>query len=152
MDWLEPPWQFFHPPPERPFELQVVRYQVGVARRPILDPPGFVEKPTIRFHLARPIPPGLFLAIRSSGSAETTQVSPEDLEQHPYVDFTNAPLIRRILATYNDLLERWRRQIPFPDLMEAERLLPERPGAITLRLTRHGLRIETRYDVEVVEA
>jgi hypothetical protein len=151
MDWLDPPYQFFHPQPERSFELQVVRYEVGVARRPILDPPGFVDKPTIRFHLAKPIPPGLFLAIRSSGSAETAQVSPEALEARPYVDFTNAPLIQRILAIYDDLIARVRRQVPFPDLKQMERLSPKSSEAITLRLTRHGLRIDTRYDVEVVE-
>lgn len=150
MDWLEAPYQFFHPQPELPFELAVVRYEVGLAQRPIVDPPGFVNKPTIRFHLAKPIPPGLFLAIRTGGSAETERISPEELDQRPYLDFTNKVLIQKVLRLYDDLIERSERQIPFPLPALQYKLAPSRPEALTLRLTRHGLRIDTIYDVEAV--
>lgn len=151
MDWLESPWQFFHPRPDSPFELRVVRYEVGVAQRPIVDPPGYVNKPTIRFHLAQPIPPGLFLAIKTGGSAETAQVSREELEARPYLDFTNKILIRKVLSIYNDLIEETARQVPFPNPNRMRQLVPSRPEPLTLRLTRHGLRLDTIYDVEVVE-
>ena len=152
MDWLDPPFQFFHPQPESPFELQVVRFEVGLAQRPIVDPPGYVQKATIRFHLAKPIPPGLFLAIKTGGSAETERVSRDELEQRPYLDFTNKYLIQRVIAIYDDLVERITQQIPFSDTSRLRQLAPSRPEALTLRLTRHGLRIDTIYDVEVVEA
>jgi hypothetical protein len=151
MDWLDPPFQFFHPRPELPFELPVASYEVGMARRSILDPPYYVDRPTIRFHLAKPIPPGLFLAIKTGGSAETEWISAEELEQRSYLDFTNQILIRKVFAIYDDLIDRVRRQVPFPNLKQMERLSPKSSEALTLRLTRHGLRIDTIYDVEVVE-
>lgn len=128
MDWLEPPFQFFHPHPGEPFDLAVVRYQVGLAQREISEPPGSKVLPTIRFHLPGPGGWGLL----------------------PYVDFSNRILIQRVLAIYNELLERWARQIPFPNPIEGERLLPKRPGALRLRLTRNGTGLATVYDVEVV--
>jgi len=150
MDWLDPPYQFFHPQPELPFELQIVRFEVGLARRPIVDPPGYIEKPTIRFHLATPIPPALWLAVRRSGSIETARLTFEELSKRPYVDFTNAYLIQKVLAIYDDLQARAERQIPFPLPALLAKLAPSQPEALTLRLTRHGLRIETTYDVEAV--
>lgn len=150
MDWLDPPYQFLHPQVERPFELQVVRYEVGMAQRPIVDPPGYVQRPTIRFHLAKPIPPGLWLAIKTGGSAETEGVSREELEARPYLDFTNKILIQKVLRLYDELIERSSRQIPFPLPALLRKLAPSRPEPLVLRLTRHGLRIDTIYDVEVV--
>lgn len=150
MDWLEPPYQFFHPQPEVPFDLPVVRYEVGQSQRPIADPPGSVIKPTIRFHLAKPIPPGLFLAVRSSASPDTPAISPQDLEARPYLDFTNKYLINRILAIYNDLIDRTLQQVPFPSSLQLAKTSPSRPEPLVLRLSRHGLRIETTYDVAVV--
>lgn len=152
MDWLESPWHFFHPRPDSPFELRVARWEVGIAQRPIVDPPGYVNKPTIRFHLAKPIPPGLFLAIKTGGSAETGSVSPHQLELYPYLDFTNKILIRKVLSVYNDLIEATSSQVPFPAPERLRQLAPSRPEPLTLRLTRHGLRLDTIYDVEVVEA
>ena len=150
MDWLTEPWQFFHPTLEVPFELQVVRYEVGMARRPINDPPGYVERPTIRFHLATPIPSTLFSIMRRMGSAETAPITPETLRAHPYVECTNQVLAARVFAIYNDLIERTNAQIPFPLPATLKKLSPERPEPLTLRLTRHGLRIDTIYDVEAV--
>jgi len=152
MDYLEAPFHFFHPQPELPFELAVVRYEVGLSQRPIVDPPGFVIKPTIRFHLAKPIPTGLFLAVKTGYSAETDRISPDELDARPYLDFTNSPLIQRILTVYDDLIARSRRQVPFPSLELLEKISPGSEAPLTLRLTRHGLRIDTRYDVEVVES
>jgi len=151
MDWLEPPFHFFHPQPELPFELPVVRYEVGLAQRPIVDPPGFVNKPTIRFHLAKPIPPGLWLAIKGGGSLETDRVSPEELEQRPYLDFTNKILIQRVLAIYDELIDRSLRGLPLPNIPLMAKLAPSSPVPLKLRLTRHGLRIDTVYDVGVVD-
>ncbi|MFQ6672947.1 MAG: hypothetical protein ACE5KY_06575, partial [Candidatus Tectimicrobiota bacterium] len=95
-DYLEPPYQFFHPQPDRPFELPVVRWEVGLATRPIVDPPYAVTRATIRFHLAKPIPPDLFLAVKTYRSAETVPLSPVALEGRPYIDFTNQVLIRKV--------------------------------------------------------
>ena len=152
MDWLEPPFHFFHPQPELPFELPVVRYEVGLAQRPIVDPPGFVNKPTIRFHLAKPIPPGLWLAIKGGGSLETDRVSPEELEQRPYLDFTNKILIQRVLAIYDELLEETKRTLALESIPVLEALSGQRPRPLRLRLIRHGLRIDTIYDVELLGA
>lgn len=150
MDWLEPPFHFFHPQPEVPFELPVIRYQVGLAQRPINDPPGMVQKPTIRFHLAKPIPPGLFLAVKTGFSGETDAVSSDELEARPYLDFTNQMLIRKVLAIYDELIVVSDRGMPFPNVELSKKLSPKRPEALQLRLTRHGLRIDTIYDVDVV--
>jgi hypothetical protein len=150
MERLTTPFHFFHPQPELPFELPVVRYEVGLSQRPIVDPPGFVIKPTIRFHLAKPIPPGLFLAVKTGWSAETDRISPDELEARPYLDFTNSPLIQRVLAIYHELIARTRRQVPFPSLGLLEAISDSSPLPLTLRLTRHGLRIDTRYDVSTV--
>jgi hypothetical protein len=150
MEWLEPPFQFFHPQPEVPFDLPVVRYEVGQAQRPIADPPGSVIKPTIRFHLAKPIPPGLFMAVRTGFSPETDRISPDELEARPYLDFTNQYLINRVLVIYHELIQRSQRTIPFHDVALMDKLLDSQSEALTLRLTRHGLRIDTTYDVEAV--
>lgn len=150
MDWLDPPFHFFHPQPELPFELPVVRYQVGLADRPIVDPPYRVVRPTIRFHLAKPIPPGLFLAVKTGGSAETERIPPDELEQRPYLDFTNQILIRKVLELYNDLVQGPSRSPKVEDIPLLEALSPDRSRPLKLRLTRHGLRIDTIYDVEVV--
>jgi hypothetical protein len=129
MDYLEPPWQFFRIEPEHPIIIPVVRYQVGLAQRPIADPPGWQEVMTIRFHLPGPAGWGL----------------------QPYVDFGNRILVQKVLRLYNERLRRWGRQVPFPNPLEGEQLLPQRPGALRLEMTRHGERIDTWYDVAVVE-
>lgn len=152
MDWLESPCHFFHPRPDSPFELRVARYDVGLAQRPIVDPPGYVNKPTIRFHLAKPIPPGLFLAIKTGGSSETDQVSAQELEDRPYLDFTNKILIRKVLSIYNDLQDALVRGLPTATVDQVEALRPSHPRPVTLRLVRHGLRLDTIYDVDVVES
>lgn len=151
-NWLDPPFHFFHPQPDLPFELPVVRYEVGLAQRPIYDPPYVVQRPTIRFHLAKPLQPGLFLAVKTGGSAETDRISPDELVARPYLDFTNQVLIRKVLAIYDDIIARTLRQVPIPDTIRMRQLSPDRPEPLTLRLTRHGLRIDTIYDVDVVEA
>jgi hypothetical protein len=128
VDWLEPPFQFFHPHPGEPFDLAVVRYQVGLAQREISEPPGSKVLPTIRFHLPGPGGWGLL----------------------PYVDFSNRILIQRVLAIYNDLINRNRRAIPLPDLRLMDKLLDSEPEPLTLRLTRSGTGLATVYGVEVV--
>jgi len=128
MDWLDPPFQFFHPHPGMPFDLPVVRYEVGLAMRPLEEPPYQKVLPTIRFHVPGPVGWGL----------------------QPYIDFSNRILMQRVLATYDDLIDRVRRQVPFSDLGQMERLSPKSSEALTLRLTRHGTGLATIYDVEVV--
>jgi hypothetical protein len=151
MDWLDPPYQFFHPTPEVPFELQVVRYEVGMAQRPINDPPGYVQRATIRFHLATPIPPSIFDVMRRMGSAETVPITPEALRERPYLDFTNQVLARKVFSIYHERIQRVLSEVPFPSTAEMAKLADSRPEPLVLRLTRHGLRIDTIYDVEVVE-
>lgn len=129
MDWLDPPYQFVTIHAELPFTIPVIRYEVGLAMRPISDPPGQRVATTIRFHLPGPAGWGLY----------------------PYVDFSNRILLLRVLAIYQDLIERTSRQIPFPDIDVLRRLIPSSLEPLTLRLTRHGERIDTIYDVEVVE-
>ena len=129
MNWLDPPYQFVTIHPEMPFSIPVVRYEVGLAMRPIFDPPGQRVAITIRFHLPGPAGWGL----------------------QPYVDFSKRILLLRDLAIYNDLIERTSRQIPFPLTERLKQLAPSQPETLTLRLTRHGERIDTIYDVVVVE-
>lgn len=150
MDVLEPPYQFFHPQPEVPFELPVVRWEVGLAQRPITDPPYSVVKPTIRFHLATPLPPDLFLPVRVAGSPETPRITLEELNRRPYLDFTNQVLIRNILSVYGDLVDQPPGEDAVRYLERQEAVSPQRSRPLTLRLTRHGLRIDTIYDVQVV--
>lgn len=150
MDTLEPPYQFFHPQLDRPFDLPVVRYEVGIAQRPIADPPYSVIKLTIRFHLALPLSPDLWLAVRAERNDLTDRLTREELAARPYLDFTNKILMNRVLATYDDLIAR----PPNGDLEGVRKRLeatsPQNPRPLTLRLTRHGLRTDTVYDVEVV--
>lgn len=129
MDWLDPPYQFVTIHPEMPFTIPVVRYEVGLAMRPIFDPPGHRVATTIRFHL-----PG-----------------PAGWRLQPYVDFSNRILLLRVLAIYDDLTEKVLRQIPFSNSERLRQLAPSQPEALTLRLIRHGERIDTIYGVEVVE-
>jgi hypothetical protein len=128
MDWLEPPWQFFRIEPEHPITIPVVRYQVGMAQRPIADPPGVQQLLTIRFHLPGAAGWGL----------------------QPYVDFGNRILIQKVLSVYGDVIAVYRRAVPFRSLELAKKIVPEDPEALVLRLTRHGERIDTWYDVDVV--
>ncbi|MEE8369486.1 MAG: hypothetical protein V3S00_01810 [Dehalococcoidia bacterium] len=152
METLEPPYQFFHPQVNVPFDLPVARWEVGLAQRPISDPPYSIIKPTIRFHLASPFPPGLFLAVRTSGSSETAHVSAAQLEARPYLDFTNQILIKAVLAAYSELLDLPIGEDPQRFLERLEALSPQRSRPLTLRLTRHGLGLDTIYDLEVLEA
>jgi hypothetical protein len=159
VDPLPPPYQFFHPQPEIPFELAVVRFEVGLAQRPINDPPYSIVRPTIRFHLATPVPPALFLAVRTSGSADTGPIDPDVLAARPYLDFTNQLLIKNVLEIYGRLLDKPRpmdlatlsREELVEELVFESRLSPLEPEPVVLRLTRHGLRIDTVYDVRVLE-
>lgn len=112
-----------------PFDMPVVRYEVGLAMRPIEDPPYERVLPTIRFHVPGPVGWGL----------------------QPYIDFSNRLLINRVLAIYKDLAERAHRLPPKETVELAVKLLPTTDVPLTLRLTRHGQRLETTYDVEVLE-
>jgi hypothetical protein len=128
MDWLEPPFQFFHPHPGVPFDIAVVRWEVGLAQRPIDEPPGSRVLTTMRFHLPGPGGWGL----------------------QPYVDFSNRILMQRVFAIYKDLIDRSERQVPFPSTEFLRKIAPSQPDAITLRLTRRGTGLATVYDVEVL--
>lgn len=129
MDWLDPPYQFFHPEPGLPFILPVVRYEVGLAQRPVDDPSGYVVRTTIRFHVPGPVGWGL----------------------RPYVDFTNQGLIQRVLSLYEDMLDRTKRTLTLDSISTLEALSPARPRPLMLRLTRHGRRLDTMYEAEVLE-
>lgn len=150
MDFLDPPLQFFHPQPERTFDLNVTRWEIGLATRPIRDPPFQVTKPTIRFHLARPVPPTLWLAVRTSGSVETARITLQDLERRPYIDFTNSPLIASLLELYHRKLAEVVRSPQDVNAPLALALEPEAEEPLAVRLTRHGLGIDTVYDVELL--
>ena len=128
MDWLEPPYQFFHPHPGMPFDVPVSRWEVGLAQREISEPPYSVIKLTIRFHL--PAAGGWGL--------------------RPYVDFTNQILLQHILHLYRQMIDRRRSQVPFPDSDLLEALDPAEPRPVVLRLRRLGTGINTVYDVDVV--
>ncbi len=129
MDYLEPPYQFFHPHPGVPFDLAVVRFDVGLAQREISEPPGSRVLPTIRFYL-----PG------SGGWG-----------LRPYVDFSNRILMQRVFAIWKDLIDRAERQVPFPSTEWLKRTAPSQPEYVLLRLTRAGTGLATVYDVEVLE-
>lgn len=128
MDWLEPPYQFFHPHPHMPFDVPVTHWEVGLAQRAISDPPYSIIKPTIRFHLAGPGGWGLL----------------------PYVDFTNQILLQRVLLLYRQLMDRSDSQVPFPDVDLLRAIAPSDPRPVVLRLRRLGTGINTVYDVGVV--
>ena len=127
-EWLERPFQFFHPQPEVPFDLPIEGYELGFAKRPVSSPPSVITRRTIRFHLTKPVPAVLFKAARTSASADTPALYPQTLEANPYIDFTNQFLIEEVV-----------------------RLMRRRSRPVTLRLTRHGLAINTIYDVEIVK-
>jgi hypothetical protein len=128
MEWLDPPFQFFHPHPHVPFDLTVMRWEVGLSIRQIDEPPGAKQLTTIRFHL-----PG------SGGWG-----------LRPYVDFTNRILMQRVFAIYKDLIDRSERQVPFPSTALLRKIAPSRSEVIILRLTRLGTGLSTVYDVEVL--
>jgi len=128
VDWLEPPYQFFHPHPGMPFDVPVSRWEVGLAQREISEPPYSVIKLTIRFHL--PAAGGWGL--------------------RPYVDFTNQILLQRILHLYKQLLDRSDAQVPFPDVDLLRAIAVSDPRPVVLRLRRLGTGINTVYDVDVV--
>ena len=150
MDFLSPPFQFFHPQPGVTFDLLVRRWEIGLATRPIRDPPFQVTKPTIRFHLVTPIPPSLWLAVRTSGSVETARVTPQQLADRPYIDFTNAPLMANLLELYDRRLVEVVKGPREVDARLALALHPEAPEPLTIRLRRNGLGIDTLYDLEIV--
>lgn len=127
---LSPPYEFFHPVPGEPFTLRVVRWEVGLAQRPISDWPGMVIKPTIRFHVP----------------------AAERRGRPAYVDFTNRGLIQRVSFIYEQLLEDLRASGRDFDVVRALGVLPEAEEPLTLKLTRHGTGIDTSYEVEVVES
>ncbi len=129
MDWLDPPWQFFHPHPGQPFDLHVMRWEVGLSIRDVNEPPGAKQLTTIRFHLPGPGGWGL----------------------RPYVDFTNRILMNRVFAIYKDLIDRTERQVPFPSTDWLARIAPSSPEVVVLRLTRAGTGLATVYDVELLE-
>ena len=128
MEWLQPPWQYFHPHPGVPFDLAVVRWEVGLSERPIDEPAGYKVLTTIRFQLPGAGGWGL----------------------RPYVDFTNRILMQRVFAIYKDLIDRAERQVPFPSTELLRKIAPSRPETITLRLTRLGTGLATVYDVQVL--
>lgn len=158
MDWLEPPYEYLQVEPDAPLTLRVIRYEVGLSKRPIEEPPGFVSHVTIRFH-----------------------VPPDDkTDGPPYYDFTNLTLIIATVDVYSDLVRRLRderdRLHPVgpgssPEelagtILEFERInaelerinaayraiLPEHEDAfLTFQLTRHGRGRDTRYEVKVLD-
>lgn len=127
MDWLDPPWRFWHPEPGEPFELRVRRFEVGLATREIDQPPHQIVRPTIRFHL----PPG------------------EGPDGGDYVDFTNRGLILRVLAITGEELDR-ARLLPATELVEAaEAWDPGTDRSVVFRMVRHGRGLDTQYEVVV---
>jgi len=152
VDRLSEPYEFLQLEPDTPFDVRVVRYETGLSRRPIDEPPGFRTLATIRFH-----------------------VPPEDKpEGPPYYDFTNLTLIIRVQDTYLALIKK-ADELAHPGertptgrriaeelleenhrLKESNRLLeklsPSSQVPLTLRLIRQGRGRDTRYDVEALDA
>jgi len=149
--WLPQPWQFHHPEPGVPYDLDIVRYQVGLAGREITDPPYHVVRPTIRFHLP----------------------APEMGLELPYVDYTNGGLITRFLATWQDLSDladenRPAATVPTGNLLQdlqtseayvgaqnlrvelLHALIKSNDRPLTLQLTRFGGGRDTEYKVTVL--
>jgi len=127
MEWLDPPWRFWHPEPGEPFELRVRRFEVGLAEREVDDPPRRIVRPTIRFHL----PPG------------------EGPDGGDYVDFTNRGLILRMVEIRREELRR-APALPLAELeaaVEAWDFATERP--VILRMVRLGRGLDTQYEVKV---
>jgi hypothetical protein len=112
-----------------PFELRVMRWEVGLSIREVNEPPGAKQLTTIRLYLPGPGGWGL----------------------KPYVDFTNRILMQNVFAIWKHLIDRSERQVPFPSTELLRKIAPSRPEAITLRLTRLGTGLATVYDVEVLE-
>ncbi len=129
MEWLDPPYQFFHPEPGLPFILRVVRYEVGQAMREVDDPPRTIVRTTIRFHLPGPGGWGL----------------------RPYVDFTNRGLMLRVVDIYNELIDRWLRRPEQEGVKVLEATSPVRGRPLPLELTRRGRGLDTMYEVKVLE-
>jgi hypothetical protein len=152
VDRLSEPYEFLRLESDVPFDVRVVRWEVGLSRRPIDERPGFRTLETIRLHLP-----------------------PEDKPQGPpYYDFTNLTLMIRVQDIYaglikkadelaspgkltradqptrGELLEQIRR------LEESKRLLekiaPSTDVPLTLRLVRHGSGRDTRYDAQALDA
>ncbi len=158
MSWLDPPYEHLNVDRVTPVALRVIRWERGLSKRPIDDPPGFRSLLTIRFH-----------------------VPPEDKPDGPsYYDFTNLTLIIRFDDILTKLLNRARLELRgsrrlallsaiLPGFARMARRKDERIGrllavfdrsstatlpvkeAITLRLTRRGRGRDTRYDAKVVK-
>jgi len=150
MEWLEPPYEYLQVEPDAPLTLRVIRWQKGLSKRPIEDPPGFASHLTTRFY-----------------------VPPEDKPDGPtYHDFTNLTLIIRFEDILLQLLGQAGRDLKGPVLPGLASVIRSRHDriarliaafdpastvalpvkeAITLRLTRRGLGRDTRYDVEVLQ-
>jgi len=149
---LSEPYEFLRLEPDVPFDVRVVRWETGLSRRPIDQPPGFRTLETIRFHLP-----------------------PEDKPQGPpYHDLTNLTLIIRVQDIYASLIKRAddlarpRRLTPMDHLTvqalseenrrlkEINSLLkkisPSTDVPLTLRLVRHGSGRDTRYDAQALDA
>lgn len=127
MEWLDPPWRFWHPEPGEPFELRVRRFEVGLATREIDDPPYQIVRPTIRFHL----PPG------------------EGPDGGDYVDFTNRGLILRVLAITGEELRRAGEAPPEELIAAVEAWDPGTDRPVVFRMVRHGRGLDTQYEVKV---
>jgi hypothetical protein len=129
MDWLDPPYNYPEPEEGVPFVVRVIRWDVGLSERPIPDPPGSAVRTTIRFH-----------------------IPPEDNPGGPsYLDFTNQGLITRVLAVYRQLIQQTRRKPSLESIPMLEALSDSRKRPLSLRLTRRGQRLDTMYEVEILE-
>ena len=159
MDWLPPPYEYLHVEPDTTVALRIIRWQEGLSKRPIEDPPGFRSLLTIRFHVPHE----------------------DKADGPPYYDFTNLTLIIRFQDIRMELLDRSRLQLRglrpllllsvvlprFARMVQQKddriaRLLavfdPSSTAtlpveeAITLRLTRRGRGRDTRYDVKLLKS
>ena len=115
--------------------------------RPVTGPPYAVTKPTVRFHLTTPISPTLWEAVKTSGSAETAVITLRDLEERPYVDFTNNLLLNSVLEIYKRLQDELFLNPLQKTVADVEALLPSRPEPVVLRLVRRGAGMDTAYKV-----
>ncbi len=128
LPFLDPPLQLVDLPEDEPFDVQVVRWEVGRALVPFRDRTGSVLKPVIRLHTPA--------AIRGY--------------ERPYLDFAHQLAVRRILQLYKDLITRWRVLDPVPRIILGQQIRGDAPDFITLRLIRRHAHPDSSYEVHVV--
>jgi len=128
--WLDEPYEFWTPRLNREIFLKVLRFEVGLSRRPIREAPGFVIRPTMRLHVPQ----------------ETKAGRPA------YWDWTAQQLIHRILEIYRIQTELAIDNDVDELVARLEETSPRRSRPLTLKIVRRDHDGEIMYEAERVEA